>query len=128
MRDAVMKRLLPVVLLLTLLASRPLIAAADITGRWTASFDTQIGQQDYTYDFVVKDTALTGKAKSAIGESDILEGKVDGDKVSFVEILKFDGMEIRITYTGTIASADEIKFSRQVADFATEALVAKRVK
>jgi hypothetical protein len=123
-----MTRHLPVALLLALLTVSHLAAAPDITGRWTASFDTQIGQQDYTYDFVVKDTTLTGKAKSANGESDLLEGKVDGDKVSFVEILKFDGMEIRITYTGTIASADEIKFSRQVADFATEALVAKRAK
>jgi len=123
-----MTRHLPVALLLALLTVSHLAAAPDITGRWTASFDTQIGQQDYTYDFVVKDTTLTGKAKSANGESDLLEGKVDGDKVSFVEILKFDGMEIRITYTGTIGSADEIKFSRQVADFATEALVAKRAK
>ena len=27
--------------------------AADITGNWKASFDTQIGQQNYTYKFVV---------------------------------------------------------------------------
>ena len=37
-------------------------------------------------------------------------------------------MEIKVTYTGTIVSADEIKFTRNVADFATEELVAKRVK
>ena len=102
--------------------------AADITGKWTASFDTQIGKQDYVYDFVVKDSALTGKVKSNLGSGDVLEGKVDGDKVSFVEMLKFQDMDIRITYTGTIVSADEIKFTRNVADFATEELVAKRVK
>jgi hypothetical protein len=104
------------------------MAAADITGKWTASFDTQIGKQNYTYDFVVKDSTLTGKMKSDMGESDVLEGKVEGDKVSFAELLTFQGMEIRITYTGTVVSADEIKFTRQVADFATEELVAKRVK
>jgi hypothetical protein len=43
-------------------------------------------------------------------------------------MLKFEGMEIKIDYTGTIVSADEIKFSRQVGDFATEELVAKRSK
>jgi hypothetical protein len=37
-------------------------------------------------------------------------------------------MDIRITYTGTIASSDEIKFTRQVGDIATEELVAKRKK
>ncbi len=104
------------------------LAAADITGKWTSSFDTQIGKQEYTYDFVVKDGTLTGKMKSNIGESDVLDGKVEGDKVTFGELLKFEGMEVKITYTGTIVSADEIKFTRNVADFATEELVAKRVK
>jgi hypothetical protein len=102
--------------------------AADITGKWTASFETQIGKQEYVYDFVVKDKALTGKVKSNLGSGEVLEGKVDGDKVSFVEMLKFQDMDIRITYTGTIVSDDEIKFTRNVADFATEELVAKRVK
>ena len=104
------------------------LGAADISGKWTAVFDTQIGQQSYTYEFVVKDSTLTGKMTSNMSSSDIVDGKVTGDKVSFVEIFKFEGMEVRITYTGTVVSADEIKFTRQVADFATEELVAKRVK
>jgi hypothetical protein len=104
-------------------------SAADIAGTWKASFDTQIGQQNYTYTFVVKDTTLTGKIQSEMGgASEILEGKVEGDKVSFVEIFKFEGMDVQITYSGQVASADEIKFTRQVAEFATEQLVAKRVK
>ena len=108
-------------------AITPLLAhAADITGTWTASFDTQIGKQSYTYEFVVKGNQLTGKAKSANGESVLQEGKIDKDTVSFVENLKFQDMDIRIVYTGKIVSADEIKFSRNVADFATEELVAKR--
>ena len=114
-----------VLLLVVSMAPR---AAADITGKWTSSFDTQIGKQEYTYDFVVKDSKLTGKMKSNLGESDVLDGKVDGYKVTFGELLRFEGMEIKITYTGTIVSADEIKFTRNVADFATEELVAKRVK
>jgi hypothetical protein len=102
--------------------------AADITGKWTASFETQIGVQSYTYEFEVKDGKLSGKAKSTNGESVLSEGKVDGDKVTFVETLNFQGNDLRITYTGTIVSDDEIKFSRNVADFATEELVAKRAK
>ena len=121
------RRALLMTLLLVLVSLVP-IRAADITGKWTASFDTQIGKQEYTYDFVVKESKLTGKMKSNLGESDILDGKVDGDKVTFGEILKFEGMEVKITYTGTVVSADEIKFTRNVADFATEELVAKRVK
>jgi len=120
---------LALVLVAFVFASAPTLrAAADITGKWTATFDTQIGVQNYTYEFAVKEGKLTGKATSTNGESTLQEGKVDGDTVTFVENLSFQGMEIRITYTGKVVSNDEIKFTRNVADFATEELVAKRAK
>ena len=122
------RRHLAIVTLL-LLGTMRAFAAADITGTWKASFDTQIGTQNYTYEFVVKDTTLTGKLQSDMGGAgEIKQGKVEGDKVSFVETFKFEGNDIQITYTGRITSNDEIKFTRQVAEFATEELVAKRVK
>ena len=76
----------------------------------------------------MKDSVLTGKAKSNMGEGPITDGKVDKGTVTFVEMLKFQGKDIRIEYTGKIVSADEIKFTRKFADFATEELVAKRSK
>ena len=103
-------------------------SAPNITGKWTATIDTPIGQQNYTYDFKVEGAKLTGVAKSNLSESAIADGKVDGDTVTFVENMKFQEMEIKIEYTGKIVSADEIKFSRKVGDFATEELVAKRAK
>ena len=103
-------------------------AAADITGKWTAAFDTQIGEQKYTYTFQVKGSELTGTAASEIATTTIRNGKVDGDTVTFVEPLDFMGMVLEITYTGKIVSDDQIDFTRQVADIATEKLVAKRVK
>jgi hypothetical protein len=115
--------------LVVLGALLPLAAvAADISGTWKASFDTQIGKQDYTYTFAAAGGKLTGKAKSANGESDIVEGKVDGDNVTFVENLDYQGQAIKITYTGKVVSADEIKFSRDVMGLAQEELVAKRAK
>jgi hypothetical protein len=73
--------------------------AADITGKWTASFDSQVGQQNYTYEFQVKGSEITGTAKSANGETKITDGKVDGDTVKFVENLDFQGMPLRIEYS-----------------------------
>ena len=108
-----------------------LVLAADapnISGTWTASFDTQIGKQDYTYTFLVKGSQLTGRAKSANGDTEIAEGKVDGNKVSFVENLSFQGMPLRIVYSGTVTSADQIEFTRDVAGVAMEKLTAKRAK
>ena len=103
---------------------------ADLTGQWAATFETMVGAQSYTFDFVLKDGKLTGKMKGNLSDApaDVKDGKVDGDKVTFGETLSFQGMEIAITYTGTIASADELKLTRQVGEFATEELVAKRVK
>jgi hypothetical protein len=99
----------------------------DIAGKWTASFNTQIGEQNYTYEFKVNGEKLTGTAKSNLGSGDITDGVVKGDDVSFVENLKMQEGEIKITYKGKI-NGDEIKFTRQVGDVATEELVAKRAK
>lgn len=101
--------------------------AADVTGKWTATFDTRMGTQHYTYDFHVEDTRLTGKAINDRGEAAIKEGKIDGDTITFVEALDMGGNELRIVYTGKI-EGDQIKFTRKVGDFATEELVAKRAQ
>jgi hypothetical protein len=101
--------------------------AADITGTWTASFDTQIGVQNYTYTFKVEGNKLTGHVKSQFSDSDIQEGTINGDDISFVENLTFEGTPLRITYKGKI-TGDEIKLTRNVADIATEETVATRAK
>jgi hypothetical protein len=103
------------------------VLAADFNGKWTAEFDTQIGAQKYTYEFHVDGATVTGKATNERGETAITEGKIDGDNITFVEALSFNGMDIKIIYTGKI-NGDEIKFTRKVGDFATEELTAKRVK
>ncbi|HXO45307.1 MAG TPA: hypothetical protein VN846_07535 [Candidatus Cybelea sp.] len=101
--------------------------AADISGQWTATFNTQVGEQHYTYTFKVDGEKLTGTAKSDNGMTDIQNGSVKGDDVSFVENLDYQGQKLVITYTGKI-SGDEIKFTRDVGGVAKEDLVAKRVK
>jgi len=105
--------------------------AADITGTWKSEFDSQIGQQKYTFNFKQDGTNLTGKANSEIGEqkreTQLTEGKIDGGKISFVEMLNFQGNNIRITYTGKLpGDGNEIKFTREVGDFAKEDITAKR--
>jgi hypothetical protein len=101
--------------------------AADISGQWTATFNTQVGEQHYVYTFKVDGEKLTGTAKSDNGTSEIQNGVVKGDDVSFVENLDYQGQKLVITYTGKV-SGDEIKFTRDVAGAAKEELVAKRVK
>lgn len=76
----------------------------------------------------MKGTQLTGRAKSANGDVEIMEGKVDGNTISFVENLKFQDMDLRIVYKGMMASDSEIKFTRTVAEIIVEEFVAKRSK
>jgi hypothetical protein len=101
--------------------------AADITGKWTAEFDTPMGVQKYTYEFKVDGGKLTGTATGSQGAVEIQEGKVNGDEISFVENMKFEDMPMRIEYKGK-AAGDEIKFARKVGDFGGEEFVAKRAK
>ena len=115
---------------LGLFCAMPAIAA-DVAGKWKAEFDTQVGVQKYTFDLKVEDGKVTGKAfferMGQKGEAALQDGKANGDDISFAEKLDFQGTEVLITYAGKVAG-DEIKFTRKVGDFATEELVAKRVK
>lgn len=106
--------------------------AASIDGQWTAEFDTMIGVQKYVFEFKTEGDRLTGRA---IGEREgekaevkISEGHVQGDALSFVELLNFQGMDLRIAYQGRLTGPGEIKLTRRVGDAATEELVARRVQ
>jgi enterochelin esterase-like enzyme len=113
------------------LAALTAFGAADISGKWQAEFDTQIGRQKYLYTFRVDGDKIIGIAESEImGEkrkTELKEVKLAGDEISFVEMLDFQGNGISIAYKGKI-SGNEIKFTRQVGDIATEELVAKRLQ
>jgi hypothetical protein len=104
-------------------------AASDLLGQWTAEFDSPIGVQKYVYEFKNSGDALTGEAtfdhSMGKGTAPLKNVKVEGDKVSFTEPLTIEGNEITITYSGTLAG-DTLTLTRNVGDFGTEQLTAKR--
>ena len=121
-----------VILAALILVGLVCVYAADITGKWTTEFDSQVGVQKYVFEFKVEGTKLTGTAISKIADAaeaktPITEGSVNGDDVTFVENLDYSGQQLKITYKGKIAG-DEIKFSRDVAGQGGETFVAKRAK
>lgn len=105
--------------------------AADVSGQWRTEIDTPIGLHKYLYTLKSDGDKLTGKADVEVNdqkrEVELKEGKIAGDTVTFVEMLKFQDNEIRIEYKGKL-TGNEIKFTRQVGEFANEEFVAKRVK
>lgn len=115
--------------LLTLAVASLSAFAADVTGTWKAEFDTQRGLQKYTFTLKQDGAKVTGKAsverEGEKRDAEFQEGKVEGDTVTFVEPLKIQDNEIKITYTGKI-SGGEIKFTRKVGDFGSSEATAKR--
>src|SRR5262245_9268299 len=96
--------------LLIALSSVSLVRAADLNGKWKSEFESPIGHLKYVYDLKVDGDKVTGKAirdqDGQTTETDLKEGKLKGDEISFVEILNVD-QEVRIEYSGKL-SGDEM--------------------
>jgi hypothetical protein len=101
--------------------------AADFNGKWTATVESPRGTQTITFDFHVDGAKLTGKVTTPRGDADISDGKIDGDTISFAQVMNFNGNEFNIVYTGK-ADGDTIKFTRQAGDRPAQEFVATRVK
>jgi hypothetical protein len=107
------------------------VSAADITGKWTSEFESQVGHLKYVFNLKADGGKITGQAhresSEAKSDEDIQNGKIDGDNVSFTETLHVQGQDIPIDYSGKI-NGDELKLTRKVGDFGSIEIVAKREK
>lgn len=101
---------------------------ADFNGKWTANVETPRGTQTITFDFHVDGTKLTGKVTTPRGDTDITEGKVDGEAITFSQVMNFNGNEFKINYSGKAEGDDTIKFTRQAGDRPAVEFTATRVK
>jgi len=111
---------------LCLLIAFAFVAAADVSGKWKSSFTTPDGQTRETiYTFKVDGEKLTGTVASPRGESQIQEGTVSGDEISFVVVRSFGGNEVKMRYKGKVAG-DEIKFTVEAGERSFE-MTAKRM-
>ena len=99
-------------LLLTLMALFAFAAsAADVSGNWTGSAEGPNGAITRTFTFKQDGAKLTGETNSEYtGKSTIMDGKVEGDAISFSITAKFQDNEMKLSYKGTI-SGDTIKLS-----------------
>lgn len=88
--------------------------AADITGKWTAQFDTPNGSITLTYDFKQDGAKLTGTVQGPMGDPiPIQDGKIDGDKISFTVTYAGPQGEIKITNEGAVKT-DEISLTAKI--------------
>ena len=89
--------------------------AADISGNWKATAEGPQGQMERTFTFKVDGNKVTGESTSSFtGKSQITDGKIEGDTVTFVLTAKLGDQDVKLNYKGKI-NGNEIKFTSEVA-------------
>ena len=97
------KTLFSLLMLAAVLFTAAPARAADVDGKWTGSLDTPMGAIQVGYTFKAAGAALTGTTTGPDGaEVPIKNGKIDGDKISFVVTLDFGGMTFDLNYAGVV--------------------------
>ncbi|MBI4874656.1 MAG: hypothetical protein HY822_08485 [Acidobacteria bacterium] len=101
---------------LVLIAVFAMVAsAADVSGAWKATSEGPNGTIERTFVFKVEGSKLTGETVSSMmGKSEIMDGKVDGDNLSFTITVKFQDNEIKVNYKGKV-SGNEMKLTAEFA-------------
>ena len=97
---------------LLLMVSFATALAADVTGKWTGQMGGPNGDgMSITFDFKQDGTKLTGTAEGPGGQPlQIKDGKVEGEKTSFIVSFDGGGGDMKILHEGTI-KGDEIKLN-----------------
>ena len=97
--------------LLTLTAT-----AADISGTWKGTAERgPNGPMERTFVFKVDGNKLTGETTSSLlGKSEIIDGKIDGNNISFSITARYQDNEVRINYDGKVRGK-EITLTANVA-------------
>lgn len=86
--------------------------AADATGKWEAKIPGPRGEMAFVFDLNADGESLTGTiSNEMMGESEITDGKVSGDEVSFKQVMERGDRKITFSYAGTV-SGDEMTLTR----------------
>jgi hypothetical protein len=87
--------------------------AADLTGTWSGQMPTRDGgTRDVTFKLKQSGAALTGTMSAFDNDIEIKDGKVDGDKLSFMVTLEFNGNEVKLLFAGTV-KGNELEMTRE---------------
>ncbi len=83
--------------------------AADPTGKWKSEMEGRNGQTMTTIFTLKADGGvLTGTVSGRGGETQISEGKIEGDEISFAVVRERNGEQFKMLYKGKVVG-DELK-------------------
>jgi hypothetical protein len=105
--------------------------AADVTGKWSWEAPGRGGQGTRTQSMTLKadGAKLTGSLEGPQGPTEITDGKIDGDNVSFMVVREMNGNTMKMAYKGTL-SGDDLKLTMTMegSDRPPREFAAKRAK
>ena len=105
-------------MLLTFALLTALAAPADsISGTWQIKGEVAGNPLNSTCTLVVAEAKVSGVSKNSEGRQDPIFGEVKEGKVVFEHGGDYQGQELKIIYTGTLASAKEMKGTIEVKPF-----------
>ncbi len=88
------------------------LRAASVDGKWEAEIQSPRGATVVVFDLKADGEALTGQlGNDTTGMSEIQDGKVSGDSVSFVQVTARGNFQLRFQYEGKV-SGDEMELTR----------------
>ncbi|MGC4028664.1 MAG: hypothetical protein QM696_07325 [Steroidobacteraceae bacterium] len=110
---------------LAMLLATTLAFAADVDGTWNGTLNVTGSDVPVAWTFKAEGDVLTGGVSQAGGPlAPIKDGKIDGNKISFVLQIDYQGMQMSVDYTGVV-SPDEIKLTGSVSGQSFEYVVRK---
>lgn len=90
----------------------PKASAAGVDGKWEAEIETPRGPMVIAFTLQADGESLTGTlGNDMMGMSEIEDGEVSGDSVSFVQVMARGQTQVRFKYEGTVAG-DEMELTR----------------
>jgi hypothetical protein len=85
--------------------------AADVSGKYSYEMAGRNGNMTANLTLKADGDKLTGSVSGRGGDTDISDGKIAGDDVSFVVVREFNGNKITSNYKGKVVDADTIHFT-----------------
>ena len=104
-----------------------LLYCADATGKWKGSIDAGGETRELTFDLKASGDTLTGTFGGPMEKpSEIKDGKIQGDTVSFWAMADYQGQPIKLVFKGQVL-ASEIYFTMGLDDgsWSTDLVVKK---
>jgi hypothetical protein len=111
-----------------LVVAAPASAQANVAGKWVLTVQSPEGGTDVTAVFAQDGTTVTGALESPmVGGMDMADGKLEGNKLTFVAHVDYDGQMFAIEVSADV-EGDAMRGSFYLAEMGSMPFTGKRAE